>query len=222
MTYMLRFTHDETATYPLGKIVCVGRNYAEHARELNNPVPETPLLFMKPETAAVALDSEFEIPASDCHYEAELALLIQKELYRVKASEALSSVAGVGIALDLTRRELQTTLKQKGHPWEIAKAFDGSCPMSRFVPVTQIQDLSALEFELRINNEPRQKGRVVDMITPIDQLIAYMSQFFTLRPGDVILTGTPAGVGQLAKGDEISVQLDSQKGTLYHATGQAV
>jgi len=213
MSFPLRFVRDEkphTASpesFTLGKIVCVGRNYAEHARELNNPVPAAPLLFIKPESAASDLDSKFKIPETDCHYEAELALLIQSEIKSVSDNEAMKAIGGVGIALDLTRRSLQSELKAKGHPWEIAKGFDGSCPLTPFVPIDKAGKVSELTYTLAINGALRQQGQVKDMITPIPALLAYISQYFTLKPGDVVLTGTPEGVGILKPGDRVDVEI---------------
>ncbi|MDX1452907.1 MAG: fumarylacetoacetate hydrolase family protein [Oleiphilaceae bacterium] len=190
-----------------GKIVCVGRNYAEHAKELNNPVPETPLLFIKPSTALADVEPEFRIPASDCHYEAELAVRIGRDLQAVTPDEAVSAIDGYALALDLTKRECQSALKAKGHPWEIAKAFDGSCPITPFVSPDALNDPAALKFSLSINGSLRQQGDTADMLTPIPQLLSYITQHFTLRAGDIVLTGTPAGVGQLSNGDVIKLEL---------------
>jgi len=194
---------------PLGKIVCVGRNYAEHAAELNNPVPDQPLLFMKPSTAAVSLGGSLRLPADrgPVHYETELALLIGKPLSKATSDEVLPAIAGVGLALDLTLRELQSQLKQKGHPWELAKAWDGACPLTDFVPARQVEDWQELELSLTINGEEKQRGKASQMLTPIPELLSYISQHFTLQPGDLVITGTPAGVGELASGDQLKLQL---------------
>lgn len=194
---------------PLGKIVCVGRNYAEHAAELNNPIPEQPLLFIKPATSAAHLDQPVQLPegAGDVHYETEIALLIGKPLRKASVEQALQAVVGVGLALDLTLRELQSRLKQQGHPWERAKAWDGACPLSRFVPAGRVTDWPALELSLSINGEERQRGSASQMLTPIPQLLSHISQTFTLLPGDVVITGTPAGVGKLASGDQLQLAL---------------
>lgn len=191
-----------------GKIVCVGRNYAEHARELNNPVESSPLLFIKPATAAVAMAPAFSIPQGlgEVHHELEMALLIGAPLTAANSDTAQAAIIGVGLALDLTLRELQSQLKQKSHPWERAKAFDGACPLSAFVP-TQDLDLQAQELVLMRNGEPQQRGNTADMLFPVAALLAEMSRWFTLLPGDVVLTGTPAGVGPLLPGDELSMRL---------------
>ncbi|WP_431686440.1 fumarylacetoacetate hydrolase family protein [Hahella sp. NBU794] len=191
----------------IGKVVCVGRNYAEHARELNNPVPTTPILFIKPSTAVVEMRGPLIIPEGDVHYETEIALLIGKPLKNATPQEARSAVIGVGLALDLTRRDLQSALKEKGLPWEIAKSFDGACPLSDFVSVTAEDDLADLNFSMYLNGELRQDGKASDMITAIAPLLAYMSSHFTLMPGDVALTGTPAGVGRLQSGDRVELSL---------------
>lgn len=201
---------DGTATGSTpGKIVCVGRNYAEHARELNNPVPPQPLLFIKPATAACPLTAPIKLPANlgSVHYETELAILIGRPLTWASEAEALNAIAGVGLALDLTLRELQARLKTDGHPWERAKGFDGACPLSPFVPASDFDSLEALQFSLTINGDIRQQGNTRDMITPLLPLLAHISETFTLLPGDVVLTGTPAGVGVLEPGQHLKLEL---------------
>lgn len=195
--------------WPLGKIVCVGRNYAEHAAELNNPLPEQPLLFIKPATSAVEMQEPLHLPQGlgDVHYETEIALLIGKTLSRATAQEALAAVIGVGLALDLTFRDLQTELKNLGHPWERAKAWDGACPLSAFVAAQEVKDWQELELSLKINGIEKQRGQAKQMLTPIPELLSHISQSFTLLPGDVVITGTPAGVGKLTKGDQLALEL---------------
>jgi len=199
----------DTNTWPLGKLVCVGRNYAEHAAELNNPIPEQPLLFIKPATSAVVLQEPVHLPkdVGDVHYETEIALLIGSPLTKAKPEAALEAVVGVGLALDLTLRDLQTELKKQGHPWERAKAWDGACPLSDFVPVAEVEDWQELELSLAINGIEKQRGKAKQMLTPIAELLSHISQTFTLLPGDVVITGTPAGVGKLTTGDQLNVQL---------------
>lgn len=194
---------------PLGKIVCVGRNYAEHAAELNNPVPKEPLLFIKPATAATPMQAPLQLPVGrgDVHYETEIALLIGQSLKQAGPEESMRALAGVGLALDLTLRDLQSKLKEKGHPWEVAKAWDASCPLSPFVAASQVVDWQNLELTLSINGEEKQRGVSRQMLTPIPQLLAYISQHFTLMPGDIVITGTPAGVGQLHSGDHLQLAL---------------
>ncbi len=194
---------------PIGKVVCVGRNYAEHAAELNNPVPTTPLLFMKPSTAVVDLNTPFAIPSNRgaCHHETEIAILIGSTLTAVEAQDVPAAIAGIGVALDLTLRDVQAELKKQGYPWEVAKAFDGSCPLSHFAPYDAATDLTNLKIRLSVNGIIKQQGCASEMITPIQPLIAYISQIFTLLPGDVVLTGTPKGVGPLQHGDQLKVEL---------------
>jgi len=196
---------------PLGKIVCVGRNYAAHAKELGNEIPEAPILFIKPATAAVPLEESFSIPQDQgsVHHEVEIALLINKECKNISSENAWDHVGHVGVALDLTLRDLQSQLKEKSHPWEMAKAFDGACPLSNWVPVENIRDKKSIQIRLEKNSEMKQDGYSDQMITSIPDLISYISQFFTLMPGDVILTGTPAGVGPINSGDIIKTTLDA-------------
>ncbi|MBF8222909.1 MULTISPECIES: fumarylacetoacetate hydrolase family protein [Halomonadaceae] len=209
MRFVPRFTDGQDFPNALGKIVCVGRNYVDHAKELDNPVPSEPLLFIKPSTSAVALDEPIDAPFSrgEVHFETELALLIGETLTDATASEAERGVAGIGLALDLTLRDVQTRLKEQGHPWEIAKAFDGACPLSNFLRLERVPNWSALAFSLDIDGERRQSGEGADMIFPVATLLAEISRHFTLEPGDVVITGTPAGVGELPKGSELHFTL---------------
>lgn len=195
---------------PVGKIVCVARNYAEHARELGNPVPERAVLFIKPASSILASGGSVIIPpyARDCHHEIELAVLIGRAARGVAAADALDHVAGYGVALDLTLRDVQSELKAKGLPWEIAKAFDTSCPLSDFIPAAQIPDPQQLRLKLTVNGELRQDGRSADMLRPVAQLLSEASGYFTLEDGDILLTGTPAGVGPLRCGDRVEAVID--------------
>ena len=218
MAYQHQY-HDGTAIdLPLGKVVCVGRNYAEHARELNNPIPSEPLLFIKPATSVVPLAEGITLPKGRgaVHYETEIALLIGAPLSGVVSAEKASqAIAGVGLALDLTLRELQDQLKSKGHPWERAKAFDGACPLSPFAPTEQAPALTDLPLQLHINGELRQDGNSAEMITPIIALLQHIAGVFTLLPGDVVITGTPAGVGVLQAGDQLQLSIP---GLMQHST----
>lgn len=206
------FWKDGTAIHhPLGKIVCVGRNYAEHAKELNNPIPDEPLLFIKPATAAVHITRPITLPAGkgSVHFETELAVLIGRPLTNASEDEARSAILGYGLALDLTLRDVQSKLKEKGQPWERAKSFDGACPLSPFVPAERLTG-DHIHFTLDINGNRQQTGTTADMLNPILPLIAHMSQNFTLLPGDVVLTGTPKGVGPLESGHVLSLELEDQ------------
>lgn len=209
MRFTPRFTDGQPFTHALGKIVCVGRNYADHARELDNPVPDEPLLFLKPATAAALLERPVDVPASrgEVHYETELALLIGERLTDATPAEAEGAIVGIGLALDLTLRQRQAALKAKGHPWEVAKAFDGACPLSAFLPLAQAPDWGEITFTLEVDGERRQQGRGADMLFPVPELVAEMSRHFTLEPGDVVLTGTPAGVGPLPRGARLRFTL---------------
>ena len=186
---------------PLGKIVCIGRNYAEHARELNNPVPDEPLLFIKPATSAVHITRPLDFPRD------QGAVLIGRPLTRASASEAKSAILGYGLALDLTLRDLQGKLKEKGQPWERAKGFDGACPLSPFVAADKFPD-APIHFTMDIDGNRQQTGDTGDMLNPIIPLIAHISSQFTLLPGDVVLTGTPKGVGPLVSGQTLSLELE--------------
>ncbi|MCE8018333.1 fumarylacetoacetate hydrolase family protein [Halomonas sp. MCCC 1A17488] len=209
MRFVPRFTDGQAFSHPLGKIVCVGRNYADHAKELNNPIPSEPLLFIKPATSAASFDRPIEAPFArgEVHFEAELALLIGERLTHATTEEAERAVVGIGLALDLTLRDVQARLKEKGQPWEVAKAFDGACPLSDFLPLSRVPNWSALSFTLELNGELRQRGEGADMLFPVPTLVAEMSRHFTLEPGDVVLTGTPAGVGELPRGANLRLTL---------------
>ncbi|MGP9666424.1 fumarylacetoacetate hydrolase family protein [Halomonas sp. AOP22-C1-8] len=209
MRLVPQFTDGQAFPHALGKVVCVGRNYADHAKELDNPVPSEPLLFIKPATSVVDIEQPLSPPFSqgDVHYETELALLVGETLTHATPDEAERAIVGIGLALDLTLRDVQTKLKEKGHPWEIAKGFDGSCPLSRFLPLSRVPNWNALAFTLEVDGEARQHGEGSDMIFAIPSLVAEMSRYFTLEPGDVILTGTPAGVGELTRGTSLRLTL---------------
>lgn len=199
--------------WPSRKVVCVGRNYLAHAQELDNPVPTEPLIFNKPSTSLVDLRQPLRLPAmaGPVHFELELALLIGQTLTRATAAEALQAVVGYGLALDLTLRDQQSRLKSQGHPWELAKAFDGSCPISPFIRPDELENpLAELEIALSIDGLLAQKGQVGQMIFAPAELLAYISQWLTLQPGDIVLTGTPAGVGPLQAGQSLILSLNGQ------------
>lgn len=209
MSYQHQWTNGEALSLTPGKVICVGRNYAEHARELNNPILPEPLLFMKPSTSIVDITEPIRLDwqMGIVHHELEVAILIGHALTRCSEHQAASAIIGVGLALDLTLRDLQNDLKQKGHPWEKAKSFDGSCPLSAFEPIASIAALDSIQFQLSINGEIRQKGSSSQMLTKILPLLKYISHWFTLNPGDVVLTGTPAGVGPLHPEDKLQIDL---------------
>lgn len=195
--------------YIVGKILCIGRNYVDHIKELGNEAPSAPVVFMKPATAIIGNGESLVIPAysSDCHYEAELAVLIGAEGKDITEADALSHVAGYGVAIDMTLRDVQDNLKKKGLPWEIAKGFDTSCPLSDFVPADKVTDPQNLTICLALNGEQRQNGSSGLMINSVARIISYLSGIFTLEEGDVILTGTPAGVGRVQAGDRMEASI---------------
>ena len=203
------FVGGRQSALPVGKVVCVGRNYAEHAKELNNPIPDQPLLFIKPATSIIAFDSAIALPryGGQCHFETELSILIGEQLSANCVGDVKAKIAGYGLGLDLTLRELQDKLKSKGHPWEMAKAFDGACPLSAFVPAEEIAHPECLGLRTCVNGKLRQEGFAKEMLTPIPELLAYITEYFTLNAGDVVLTGTPAGVGPLYHADKLALSL---------------
>ena len=194
---------------PVGKVVCVGRNYAAHAAELGNAVPDKPLLFIKPPSSVVDLGPSLRVPVDrgSVHHETEIAVLIGRALCNARPEEALAAILGVGVALDLTLREVQDALKAKGQPWEISKGFDGACALSTFQPMTPDLDLTTLQIRLVVNGRRRQFASSAQMITPVIELLCLASRHFTLWPGDVLLTGTPAGVGPLVPGDKLLAEV---------------
>lgn len=196
--------------YPVSKVVCVGSNYAKHIKEMGSIMPTEPLLFIKPETAICDLRQPLSIPQGfgAVHHEIELAVLIGSTLKQAGEQHVAQAIGGYGIALDLTLRDVQAGCKKAGQPWEKAKGFDNSCPLSGFIPVSEFEgDPQDVELKLTVNGEVRQQGRTADMIHKIVPLIAYMSRYFTLRAGDVILTGTPEGVGPMQSGDKLALSL---------------
>ena len=200
---------------PVGKIVCIGRNYVEHIRELGNQVPDKPVIFIKPASSIIGDGGTIVIPphSSDCHHEVELAVLIGTKAKDVDAADALDHVAGYAVALDLTLRDLQAVQKQKGLPWEIAKAFDTACPLSDFVPADRVDDPQSLSIRLKVNDQMRQDGNTGEMMRSVAELIAAASTYFTLEAGDILLTGTPSGVGRIVSGDRLHAMIE-QVGTL--------
>lgn len=186
------------------KVICIGRNYSDHAKELNNPVPSKPMIFMKPPSALLVNNKPFYYPefTNDLHYELELVVKMCKNGRHIQPSYAHKYYEQVALGIDFTARDLQTECKQKGHPWEIAKGFDGSAPISDFISIDKV-NRNTIEFELHKNGTLVQKGNTKDMIFSIDQIIVYISKFFKLQMGDIIYTGTPAGVGPVVIGDKL-------------------
>ena len=193
----------------VGKIIGVGRNYTEHVKEMGAEKNQPPVLFLKPPTAILHIGNPIRLPvySKDVHYEVELALLIGKGGKEIVQKDWKKYLAGAGLALDLTLRDIQNLAKEKGNPWSVSKGFDGSCPISEFTPLQNITNLNQLQIELAVNNVTRQKANTSEMIYQVDELIAYISKYFTLEPGDIILTGTPAGVGKISTGDILRARI---------------
>jgi 5-carboxymethyl-2-hydroxymuconate isomerase len=194
---------------PIGKILCIGRNYVDHIRELGNETPAAPVVFMKPASSVIGDGELIIIPpySGNCHHEAELALLIGKRAKDLPEQAARGCLAGYGVAIDLTLRDVQDELKKKGLPWDIAKGFDTACPLSTFTPPEQVPDPQNLQITLTVNGQLRQNGSTALMINTVDRLLCYLSTIFTLEPGDVILTGTPAGVSRIEAGDRLEARI---------------
>ncbi len=193
------------------KIIAIGRNYIEHAKELNNPIPKEPMFFMKPETAIIKNNKPFFYPdfSKDIHYETEIVLVINKVGKNIEPKFAHRYFDEIALGIDFTARDLQQVCKEKGKPWEIAKAFDGAAPISESIYKNKFEDLSNLNFSLEINDQLVQQGNTRDMIFTYDVLIAYVSKFVTLKIGDLIYTGTPAGVGPVKIGDRLVGKIEN-------------
>lgn len=209
MTYQHQWIDGSPIDLPVGKAVCVGRNYAAHAKEMNVDVPSEPLLFMKPSTAFRHLEQPIAIPSGQgaLHHEVEMLVLIGNTLRCANEEAVHEGITGFGIGLDLTLRDLQSQLKKKGHPWERSKAFDGAAPVSGFIHAKGISMRQKLQLSLAVNGEIRQKSHTGLMLFPIFDLISRISHCFTLEPGDVVFTGTPEGVGPLTSGDTLQLKL---------------
>ncbi|MGV8914545.1 MAG: fumarylacetoacetate hydrolase family protein [Kaistella sp.] len=194
------------------KIICIGRNYAEHAQELGNEIPESPVIFMKPDTSVLKKGSDFYIPefSDDVHYELEVVLKISKGGKYIQLENAPNHYDEIGLGIDFTARDLQTKLKSKGLPWELAKGFDGSAVVSDFFKKENF-DLNNLNFSLLKNKEEVQNGNTALMIFSPEEIITFVSQYFTLRVGDLIFTGTPKGVGQVIENDFLEGFLEEKK-----------
>jgi len=195
------------------KIIAIGRNYAAHASELNNPIPDNPVIFLKPDTAALKDNKPFYIPdfSSDIHYELEVVLKICKEGKHISEKFASKYYDEIGLGIDFTARDIQTKHKEKGLPWELAKAFDNSAAISSFVSKDEIRDLNDLQFDLSINGQVRQNGNTKNMLFSFDHIISFVSRYITLRKGDLIFTGTPEGVGQVQPGDLLEAKMQGHK-----------
>lgn len=195
------------------KIIAIGRNYAEHARELNNPVPGSPVIFMKPDTALLKDNKPFYHPdfSGDIHHEIEIVLKISKEGKHISGNFAGNYFEEIALGVDFTARDIQSKHKEKGLPWELAKAFDNSAPVSSFVPKQRFSDLYDLTFRLDINDQPVQQGNTKDLLFSFEEIIAFVSRYITLKKGDLIFTGTPQGVGKVNIGDHLTGYLEGEK-----------
>jgi acylpyruvate hydrolase len=194
------------------KIICIGRNYIDHAKELNNPVPANPVFFMKPDSSLLINNNPFFLPdfSKDIHYETEIVLRISRLGKNIKKEFANRYYDSIGVGIDFTARDLQDICKKNGLPWEIAKSFDQSAVIGRFLGVSELPDPSAINFQLAINDTLVQKGNTRDMIFTFDEIIAYVSTFITLKTGDLLFTGTPAGVGPVKIGDHLAASVEGQ------------
>ena len=196
------------------RIFAVGRNYAEHIKELNNERPDEPVIFTKPDTALLRNGTPFYYPefSKDVHHEVELVLRVSKEGKNVQEKFAGRYFDAIGVGIDFTARDLQQKAKEKGLPWDIAKGFNGSAPISeKFIPVAEFKNLKDINFSLTINGGIRQQGNTSLMIFSFEYVISYLSKFFTLRAGDLIFTGTPKGVGPVQVGDTLSASIENEK-----------
>jgi 2-keto-4-pentenoate hydratase/2-oxohepta-3-ene-1,7-dioic acid hydratase in catechol pathway len=194
------------------KIIAIGRNYADHAKELNNPLPSAPVVFMKPDTALLREGRPFYHPefSNDIHHEVELVIKIGKEGKHIQEKFALNYIESIGIGIDFTARDIQEQCKSKGLPWEIAKAFDHSAPIGIFKPLGDYKNLKDISFHLLKNGQMQQEGNTKDMIFSFEAIIAYVSARFTLKKGDLIFTGTPAGVSKVEVGDELQAFIENE------------
>ena len=199
----------------IGKVVCVGRNYAAHAEELGNEVPKAPILFMKPASSVVSIRQGVVCPNpalyGETHYEAELCIQLSADLSAATIEEAKQAIGGVTLGLDLTLRELQAELKEKGHPWERAKCFDGACVLGDWLDPQVFGDFTDIHYQLTINDALKQDGDSALMLFPVYELLVNISHAFSLQAGDVIMTGTPSGVGALQAGDQLSLKLGAHE-----------
>jgi len=208
------FVRKFDAKIRLMRIFAIGRNYAEHIRELNNERPDEPVIFTKPDTALIRGGNPFPHPtfSSDVHHEIELVLHICKEGKNIPEAAAGDYFDSIGLGIDFTARDLQQKAKDKGLPWDLAKGFDGSAPLSdRFIPVSSIPDLANINFSLTVDGQLKQQGNTSLMLFPFNYIISYLSRFFTLKPGDLIYTGTPKGVSAVKPGNRLVGFIEQEK-----------
>lgn len=195
------------------KIIAIGRNYAAHAAELNNAIPTKPIIFLKPDTAVLKDNKPFYIPdfSKDVHYELEVVLKICKEGKHIAEKFASNYYEEIGLGVDFTARDIQAEHKEKGLPWELAKAFDNSAVISNFFPKSDYKDMYDLKFELKKNGESKQNGHTANLLFSFEKIISFVSQYITLKKGDLIFTGTPEGVGKVNTGDRLEAWLENKQ-----------
>lgn len=200
------------------KILAIGRNYVDHAKELNNPVPKEPVVFSMPDSALLKSNNDFYYPdfSNDIHHEVEVVVKINRVGKNIPIEFAHRYYEELALGIDFTARDIQAECKKKGLPWEKAKAFDGAAPISKFVSKSQFKDVNALNFSLNVNGQRVQVGNTSDLIFSIDFLISYLSKYFTLKIGDLIYTGTPEGVGPVKIGDHLEGELEGEKLLDFH------
>lgn len=194
----------------VGKIICIGRNYVDHIHELNNERPTSPMFFIKPATALAPLEEPIRLPSysKKVRHELELALLIGSQLRHCREEDVYPAIEGYGAAIDVTLQDVQDRCKEKGQPWEIAKGFDGSCPVSQFVPASEVPNPQDLRISMKVNGEQRHNDTTRLMIWKIPEIVTSASRYFTIEPGDIVLTGTPAGVGSLEPEDRLEMEIE--------------
>ncbi|MBN2730865.1 MAG: fumarylacetoacetate hydrolase family protein [Balneolaceae bacterium] len=200
----------------IGSIFCIGRNYQKHARELGNSVPDEPMVFLKPASSLIGDGESIQLPAqsNEVHHEVELVIAIGKKGKNIPEQDARDYIAGYGLGIDVTARDIQQKAKDRRHPWSMAKGFDTFAPISTFMPIQPNTDFSSMDISLAVNGTIRQQGNTVNMIFPVTTLISYLSTIFTLNPGDLIFTGTPEGVSPIKSGDSICATLNNGEITL--------
>jgi 2-keto-4-pentenoate hydratase/2-oxohepta-3-ene-1,7-dioic acid hydratase in catechol pathway len=197
--------YKDSRTVQVGTIYCIGRNYAEHAKELGNEVPTEPVVFIKPPNSFVPNKSKISRPSYSnlMHHEVEIVIAIGKDTFGTSTTDALSYVDGIGVGIDFTLRDVQNKIKEKGLPWSLAKSFVGAAPVSPLMNMDEFSDIDNIEFEITKNGSTTQKGNTKDMINDIRNIVSYISNIFGLRKGDLIFTGTPEGVGPVESGDKL-------------------
>lgn len=195
------------------KIICIGRNYAEHAKEMNSPIPAEPVFFLKPDTALIKDNLPFFYPdfSSDVHHEVELVIRINRPGKHIEEKFAHKYYEEIGIGIDFTARDIQAKCKEKGLPWEKAKAFDGSAPIGKFISRSKLDSMDNINFHLQVNGSTVQKGNTKDLLFSFNKVIAYISKYITLKTGDLIYTGTPEGVGPVKPGDKLEAFIEGEK-----------